>query len=50
MNNFFMNFPGNKIKAVTLSYDDGCRYDIKFSNAKGMAGQLRADEINAEGI
>ncbi len=31
MNNFFMNFPDNKTKAVTLSYDDGCRYDIRFS-------------------
>lgn len=32
MNNCFMRFPNNKIKAVTLSYDDGSCYDIKFSN------------------
>ena len=27
----FMRFPDGKPKAVTLSYDDGCRADIRFS-------------------
>lgn len=39
MRGFFMRFPGGKAKAVTLSYDDGCREDIRFSDiisAHGM--------------
>ena len=27
----FLRFPGGKAKAVTLSYDDGCKHDIRFS-------------------
>ena len=27
----FLRFPGGKVKAVTFSYDDGCRADIKLS-------------------
>ncbi|MBO5020723.1 MAG: hypothetical protein J6D52_08675, partial [Clostridia bacterium] len=27
----FIRFPEGKAKAVTLSYDDGCRADIRFS-------------------
>lgn len=27
----FLRFPGGKAKAVTFSYDDGCRQDIRFS-------------------
>lgn len=26
----FLRFPGGKPKAVTLSYDDGCRHDLRF--------------------
>ncbi len=28
----FLSFPGGKKKAVTFSYDDGCREDIQFAN------------------
>ena len=27
----FLRFPGGKTKALTLSYDDGCKQDIRFS-------------------
>ena len=30
MNQYFMRFPGNRTKAVTLSYDDGNRNDLKL--------------------
>ena len=30
MRSVFMRFPGGKAKAVTLSYDDGCREDLKL--------------------
>ena len=41
MKYFFLRFPGGKPKAVTFSYDDGVRDDIRFSeilNAHGMKG------------
>ncbi len=28
----FLRFPGGKTKALTLSYDDGCRQDLRFSD------------------
>ena len=28
----FLRFPGGKAKAVTFSYDDGCRHDIRLAN------------------
>ena len=31
MHYMFLRFPDNKPKAATLSYDDGCRADIKLS-------------------
>lgn len=31
MKYMFLRFPNGKAKAVTLSYDDGCQQDIKFS-------------------
>ncbi len=55
-----MRFPEGKAKAVTLSYDDGCRQDIRFSdvisgyglkctfNLTGRAGvetQLKKEEV-----
>ena len=27
----FLRYPGGKAKAVTFSYDDGCRDDIRLS-------------------
>lgn len=34
----FLRFPGGKPKAVTLSYDDGCQEDIRFSDIISKAG------------
>ena len=34
----FMRFPGGRGKAVTLSYDDGCPEDIRFSQVISDAG------------
>ena len=31
MNYRFLRFPGGKAKAVTFSYDDGCRHDIRLA-------------------
>lgn len=39
MVNYFMRFPKGKYKAVTFSYDDGCREDLKL-----------VEEINKYGI
>jgi len=30
MNHYFLRYPGGKTKAVTFSYDDGCRSDYKL--------------------
>lgn len=30
MNSYFMRFPQGKTKAVTFSYDDGCRADLRL--------------------
>ncbi len=34
----FLRFPGGKAKAVTLSYDDGCIHDMRFSDRITKAG------------
>jgi len=34
----FLRYPGGKAKAVTLSYDDGCLSDIRFSDVITKAG------------
>ena len=34
----FLRFPGGKAKAVTLSYDDGCADDKRFSDVITKAG------------
>ena len=52
----FLRYPGGLGKAVTLSYDDGCRHDVRFSETITRAGlkctfnatlisQLNADEM-----
>lgn len=46
----FLRFPGGKTKAVTFSYDDGCREDlktVKILNDYGMKGTFN---INSAGI
>ena len=34
----FLRYPGGKPKAVTLSYDDGCMSDVRFSDVITAAG------------
>lgn len=56
----FLRFPGGKPKAVTLSYDDGCPADEKFSKILNKYGlkctfnlnndRLRADNYTKEQI
>ena len=53
----FLRFPNGKTKAITLSYDDGCRQDLRFAkmitehglkctfNINGASRNLTADEI-----
>ena len=49
MRYFFLRFPEGKMKAVTLSYDDGVRDDIRFSeilNAHGMKGTFNINSAS----
>ena len=43
----FMRFPQGKAKAVTLSYDDGCREDIRFSNVISSCGMKCTFNLNS---
>lgn len=43
----FLRFPGGKAKAVTLSYDDGSRYDIRFSETITRHGLKATFNINS---
>ena len=44
----FLRFPGGKIKAVTLSYDDGCREDIRFVETIDRYGLKCTFNINSD--
>ena len=44
----FMRFPGGKSKAVTLSYDDGIREDIPFSEILNKYGMKCTFNLNSE--
>lgn len=44
----FMRFPYGKSKAVTLSYDDGCQEDIRFSRVISEAGLKCTFNLNSE--
>ena len=46
----FMRFPEGKAKAVTLSYDDGCAEDIRFSDTISKAGLKCTFNLNSEEI
>ncbi len=46
----FLRFPGGKAKAVTLSYDDGSRYDIKLSNIITNYGFKATFNINSNNL
>lgn len=43
----FLRFPGGLAKAVTLSYDDGCRADIRFSETICAHGLKCTFNINS---
>ena len=43
----FLRFPEGKFKAVTLSYDDGCRFDIRFSETINKYGLKCTFNINS---
>ena len=44
----FLRFPKGKQKAVTLSYDDGCRDDIKFSDTISKYGLKCTFNLNCD--
>lgn len=43
----FLRFPEGKAKAVTLSYDDGCRADLRFSDTISKAGLKCTFNLNS---
>ena len=43
----FLRFPGGKLKAVTLSYDDGVNQDIRFAETIGKHGMKCTFNINS---
>jgi len=47
MRYMFMRFPNGKAKAVTLSYDDGCKDDIRFSDVISKAGLKCTFNLNS---
>lgn len=46
----FLRFPNGKIKAVTLSYDDGCYQDIRFSKLLNKYGLKGTFNLNSSWI
>ena len=44
----FLRFPEGKAKAVTLSYDDGCPEDIRFSDRITEAGLKCTFNLNSD--
>ena len=47
MNYLFMRFPGGKPKAVTLSYDDGVRQDLRLAALADACGMKCTYNINS---
>ena len=43
----FLRFPGGKPKAVTFSYDDGCRDDIRLAQIANSYGIKCTFNINS---
>ena len=43
----FLRFPGGKAKAVTFSYDDGCRHDIRLAQTLDRYGIKCTFNINS---
>jgi len=50
MNYRFLRFPQGRIKAVTLSYDDGCYQDIRFSKILNKYGLKGTFNLNSSFI
>lgn len=46
----FLRYPGGKTKAVTFSYDDGCREDLKTVKVLDNYGMKGTFNINSAGI
>ncbi len=46
----YLRFPEGKAKAVTLSYDDGCREDLRFSDAITRAGLKCTFNLNCNAL
>lgn len=46
----YLRFPGGKAKAVTLSYDDGCRQDLRFVELLDKYGLKCTFNHNKDGI
>ena len=46
----FLRFPGGKLKAVTFSYDDGCRADLRLSDLLSSYGLKGTFNINTSGF
>ena len=46
----FLRFPGGKGKAVTFSYDDGVRQDLKFSDVLEKYKIKATFNLNAENL
>jgi len=46
----FLRFPGGKLKAVTLSYDDGVQSDIRFAEILNRYGMKGTFNLNSGGF
>lgn len=46
----FVRFPGGKEKALTLSYDDGCRHDLQFTRIIDQYGLKATFNVNTAQI
>ncbi len=44
----FLRFPNGKAKAVTLSYDDGCRQDVRFADTITRYGLKCTFNLNSD--
>lgn len=48
LDRFFLRFPQNKAKAVSFSYDDGCRQDIRLAKLFAEKGLKCTFNINSD--
>ena len=50
MNYYFLRFPEGKTKAVTFSYDDGCRQDLRLCEVFNRYGMKATFNLNSSRI